>query len=438
MMQTRSLDVYLRGEPVGRLDYIGPADYRLTYNDRLAAQTGADPLSLSLPISRRVHRGPALRNYLDNLLPDDDGVRRRWATEAGLDSHDPFELLSAYGADVAGAAEFYPAGSARSTDGAFEPVGEADIARKIRAIHADQFAWTDPEHAGGRFSLGGAQGKFALAWRDQAWWEPSGVQPSTHIFKPGVRGIKDAEVVEYVLMTSARLLGLPAAEVQLMDFQGERSLVIQRFDRVEAEYGRVLRLRQEDLCQAFGLSSLRKYEVNNGPGSSQILALLRRIRNPDRARVATAEFVRALLFSWLVLNTDAHLKNYSIQLASGTFTLAPLYDVSSMLPYLKLQDQSESSLLDAYERTVLSMRLVESYFVGEMIGFEWRGLAREAGLDRDEFLAWARELCVATPLVVQAVINSLAPTAASEVTSLLADRIVPRAAQALASLGKAG
>lgn len=33
MMQTRSLDVYLRGEPVGRLDYIGPADYRLTYDE---------------------------------------------------------------------------------------------------------------------------------------------------------------------------------------------------------------------------------------------------------------------------------------------------------------------------------------------------------------------------------------------------------------------
>ena len=44
----------------------------------------------------------------------------------------------------------------------------------------------------------------------------------------------------------------------------------------------------------------------------------------------------AVLFNYLVLGTDAHAKNYSLLYGrGGEFTLAPLYDLSSYLPYVR-------------------------------------------------------------------------------------------------------
>ena len=37
-----------------------------------------------------------------------------------------------------------------------------------------------------RFSLGGIQGKFALARIGEGWFEPNGRAASTHIVKPGM------------------------------------------------------------------------------------------------------------------------------------------------------------------------------------------------------------------------------------------------------------
>lgn len=413
------LDVYLYGVKVAELDYLAPLRYRLSYLEDWVSRPDALPLSHSLPLTSRTHDGDRLLNFLDNLLPDGERVRERWAIEAGLDRPEPFELLRAYGREVAGAVSFSRRGEPPREDGILTPTDDDEIALRIRRLRRDDSDWIDPASAGGKFSLGGAQGKFALARDAESWWEPDGAYPTTHIFKPRVTGISDGEVVEYVMMTAASALGLVAAPVELGVFQGEQSLVVQRFDRARSG-DEVIRLHQEDLCQAMGFARLRKYEQYGGPGYRQILEFLARYADPGARR----RFAESVFFSWLVLNTDAHAKNYSIQMLPDRTLLAPLYDLSSLLPYIR-PDDPEARQVDI-PATRLSLKLVDDYRAGSMTHFEWRGAARDADIAPDEFIDWARRITELLPLAVDAAISSLPRAVDDTIATRLSERIQER------------
>ena len=75
-----------------------------------------------------------------------------------------------------------------------------------------------------------------------------------------------------------------------------------------------------------------KYQEDGGPGISQITTLIRRVS--ANADVDVPRFLKANMFNWLIGGTDAHAKNYSFLIgADDEIRLAPLYDLSSQLPY---------------------------------------------------------------------------------------------------------
>jgi serine/threonine-protein kinase HipA len=75
-------------------------------------------------------------------------------------------------------------------------------------------------------------------------------------------------------MTAARGLGLDVADVTVEDIAGEVALVVKRFDRAESD-GQLVRIHQEDFCQALGLPPARRYEINGGPSIAAIVEVLR-------------------------------------------------------------------------------------------------------------------------------------------------------------------
>ena len=422
------LDVHLLGEHAAILEYLSRERYRLVYNEAWVESAGP-AISHSLPKTERTHTGRAVFDFLDNLLPDSTAVREEWARRGGLSNADPFHLLAAHGADVAGALEFYPAGTVPLKDGSFAAVSDEEIAVRIRAIRDNLPVPTAEEAGNGYFSLGGAQGKFALALRDGRWYDSTGIHPSTHIFKPKVTGMIDGEIVEHVTMASMYLLGFPAAETAITKFADEHSLVVKRFDREQRMSGPVRRIHQEDMAQALGVPRLRKYEKDGGPDYRRILALLDRL---PRATAAAAKerFAKSLVFSWLVLNTDAHAKNYSLDLTPQISTLTDMYDVSSLLPYVKPRGDQPHDLLTAFDKTQLSMKISGSYEAGDMGPFEWKAVARDAGLDSEGFLDWARLLAATAPTVFNAVVASLPAEHQTHTIERLLERLLVRAGQA--------
>jgi len=116
-----------------------------------------------------------------------------------------------------------------------------------------------------------------------------------------------------------------------MVFGEEIAIIIERFDRASVA-GEVRRIHQEDLCQALGVSPLRKYEADGGPGAEELFRVIE--EHGSDAYQDLERATDALLFSWLTAGTDAHAKNYSLLLGpDGLARLSPLYDLATAAPY---------------------------------------------------------------------------------------------------------
>ncbi|MFT2752643.1 HipA domain-containing protein [Clavibacter sp. Sh2088] len=432
---TRVLDVHLYGALVATVEQTRPRHYVLDYTQEWSDAEGP-PVSLSLPVEQRRHEGAVVFNFIDNLLPDSGPVRDAWAREAGLDDTEPFQLLAVHGADVAGALEFYPTGVESRSTGRLHALSDESIAERIRAIRDDlpDPALVDGE--AGRFSLGGAQGKFALALRDGKWFAPAGVHPSTHIFKPKVVGLADGEIIEHVTMTALPLLGIPAARTEMLDFGVERSLVVTRFDRQAAADGGLTRFHQEDLVQATGTPRLKKYQRDGGPGYRDVLGQLDRIPDREIAELAKSRFVEALFASWFLLNTDAHGKNFSLRHAAPASDLTEMYDFSSLLPYVRPRGDERKDLLRAFGATRMSMAIAGRYEAESMGAFEWAAVAREAGLAGDAFIRWAKDFVALAPAVFRIVAEGLSESHRTSTVELLLDRLEIRSEQVLRILDR--
>lgn len=187
-------------------------------------------VSLCLPRDDE-HALGAAAAYLDNLLPDDENVRARWAQKRGSKSTAPFDLLANYGEDVAGAIVLSPRNDlpARAPGPLIEAT-EDDIAARIAAIREESTSWFDPD-VDARMSLAGAQGKFSLAKVGDRWFWPTYEQPSTHIFKPPAKEHKQIEFYENMGLEFAERLGLAASVSSHVDFLGQPTFMVERWDR---------------------------------------------------------------------------------------------------------------------------------------------------------------------------------------------------------------
>lgn len=328
---TKSLDVYLYGLHVATISRSRRA-IQLRYEPGYITSEKPVPISVQLPVVDGVAPSEITTRFLENLLPDRPDVRTRWAREAKLTSESAFDLLSVYGADVAGALEFYPTGTTPRDVSSLNAVSDKDIAERIRQIRTDDSDWLARNQVEQGFSLGGAQGKFALALADGRWVQPTGKHPSTHIFKPGVDAYHGSDVTEHITMQVAQKLGLRVANTRVGIFDGEHVLIVERFDRIPASE-QYTRVHQEDLAQATGKSYVNKYERDGGPGYRELFTVFDRNLAPADARSAKRRFAECLVFSWVIGHNDGHTKNYSITHSPDGPFLSPFYDLNTILPF---------------------------------------------------------------------------------------------------------
>ena len=132
-------------------------------------------------------------------------------------------------------------------------------------------------------------------------------------------------------MRLARTIGLEAAGVEYRNAGGKRFLLIERYDRRAGEDGQIIRLHQEDLCQALGYTSARKYASDGGPVFRDCFDLVRRVTT--RPAAETLKLLDAVLFNLVIGNADAHAKNFSLLYLPDGTNLAPLYDLLCTVAY---------------------------------------------------------------------------------------------------------
>ncbi|MFT4173937.1 MAG: type II toxin-antitoxin system HipA family toxin [Rhodocyclaceae bacterium] len=409
----QSLDVWMNGIPVGTWTRAA-GEERLDYFDSWIAAREARPLSLSLPFTpgNTPWRGAAVAAFFDNLLPDSDAIRRRLAQRHRLAGTQAFDLLTALGRDCVGALQLLPAGQAphelASIQG--DVLDEAGIAALLRAA-------TTPAPLGDaagddlRLSIAGAQEKTALLRQGDRWLLPHGSTPTTHIFKLplGRVGNMQADMRtsvenEWLCARLVAAFGLPVAHCDMARFEDQKVLVVERFDRRPARDGRwIVRLPQEDMCQATGTSPLLKYQADGGPGIAAIMAIL---AGSARADADRRDFFKAQVVFWLLAATDGHAKNFSItHLPQARYQATPLYDVLSAHPII---GRGRNHIAPQKARLAMAVRGRSNHYLIERIeARHWVAQAQQVGLGQAAAEDILAEVAAAAPGAVDAVSRQL-------------------------------
>lgn len=334
---SKTLEIYMNGLFVGSLNRPSTGVMELVYSDEW--MVSGRSISLSLPVITKSHRGEKVANYFDNLLPDNENIKRRIQMRFKADSTNSVDLLSEIGRDCIGAIQLLPEGSTPTDTKTIkaEPLSEVEISEILTDYQASPLGMQ--EDSDFRISIAGAQEKTALLMHNGKWCRPAGATPTSHIFKLPMGVINNKFDMtssienEWLCGEIIKGFGLPVANMQIMTFGESKALVVERFDRKLAEDGKwIIRLPQEDMCQAMGISPAIKYESDGGPGIESIMKILQGSENSMNDR---RTFMKSVFIFWLLGAIDGHGKNFSIFLSAGDkYKMTPLYDVLSAYPLL--------------------------------------------------------------------------------------------------------
>lgn len=128
---------------------------------------------------------------------------------------------------------------------------------------------------------------------------------------------------EYFCLLAARKSGLTVANAELLlDGKG---LAIDRFDIVNGR-----RIGFEDMCSLFGMPSASKYQAT----TEMLLDRVKLLSIEEGAAERSAkELFKAMVFSQVIRNGDAHLKNFGILFDGYNIQFAPIFDLVTTSAY---------------------------------------------------------------------------------------------------------
>jgi serine/threonine-protein kinase HipA len=317
------LAVELYGIPVGAL--IGTwRTFDFVTDPAAVARFGIDSeiLSLAIPLTAVPVRARKDRrqNFFRELLPE-GRMLSRLAQDAAVPEQDVIGLLRAYGRDIAGALQIWdPDVAGEPKNPALEQLDDAGVAALLRHVSENPLG---NKPVGGKTSLAGVQDKIVLARTNGSWNRVIDGWPSTHILKPASRDHPTSIYDEEYGARLARAAGLTHFATWIEEFDGERAVVIERYDRApDAPQGRI---HQEDFSQILGAAGNQKYQKYGGRVSlERVAGIFARLGD----RESMERLFTLVVVSVAVGNLDLHTKNVSLlHPLDAPVTLAPAYDV---------------------------------------------------------------------------------------------------------------
>ena len=333
-MTTRILKVMLWGREVGRL-CIDPRRHLpyFEYN-REWIETGLDisPLdaSIKLPQNLRPIFGASEKMYqklppfLADSLPDAWGneLFEQWRLQQGIKPGEitPLDKLAFIGKRAMGALEFYPETSNFNPKEEINLKALIDLAEQIYTqrenvrIDPEQSLTMQALMAVGT-SAGGRQPKAIIAINRETGEIRSGQVGNMKgfdycILKFGIKERSTAEL-EMTYYEMAKKAGIQMMPCWLMDVEGDKHFVTQRFDR-EGEK----KLHMQTLAALY-------------PEADSYERLLWVCRKMRLSELDSEEVFRRMVFNILANNTDDHNKNFSFLMdEQGRWRLSPAYDMT--------------------------------------------------------------------------------------------------------------
>ncbi|MEA1966843.1 MAG: type II toxin-antitoxin system HipA family toxin [Thermodesulfobacteriota bacterium] len=319
------------------------------------------PISLSLPCREKKYSPAISTAFFENLLPENN-ARTILAFNRRFDKKDTFAFLENFGEDCAGALSIIHEKSKMDfAPGQYQCIN-TELMEALDKIMGSSGKYTlFPEMKKARLSIAGVQDKLPVYIENDQFYLPvTSGSATTHIIKPANAGFPDIPRNEAFCMELARHAGLVVPDSKLMKIGNHELFVVNRYDRekttrhaymktrptncnhrlskfVVADENDhvpampVIRIHQEDFCQAMGLPADRKYQETGGPGFLQCRELADEFLS-DQGVDVRSNFANIMTFNYLIGNHDAHGKNFSI-IHEPNLKFAPFYDLLSTQVY---------------------------------------------------------------------------------------------------------
>jgi serine/threonine-protein kinase HipA len=130
------LNVFLNSRLIGVLRREASGAISFRYDRAWLDWEFVMPVSLSLPLREQAYSGAPVIAVFDNLLPDNDALRRTIAARTRAGGSDAYSLLAAIGHDCVGALQFLPQDVDPGPAGAVEGdlISEGEIATLIENL----------------------------------------------------------------------------------------------------------------------------------------------------------------------------------------------------------------------------------------------------------------------------------------------------------------
>ena len=342
-MATYRVSLERNGEMIliGTIQGNRDSDMAFRYRQEYLDDPTAIPISQSLPLRKEEYEPETTRIFFDGMLPEGFTRQqiRKWihGEEGGY-----IDVLNYLGRECLGGLQVLQEGEPVPVPG-YERISD----EKVKELAEEGASASTEIIAKTHLSLSGASGKVGLFYdsAENQWYLPYGTAPSTHIVKQSHVRYDGIVANELMSLRTAQLCGIPVPNSSIIRRGGREDdsvlLASQRYDRVYSVGTEKIisgkrapnRLHQEDFAQALGISAADKYEKQPRGYLSAMFDLLRRISaDPIRDQRLLWEMI---VFDYLIGNTDAHLKNFSLLYTPDQkkIRLAPAYDIVGTVVY---------------------------------------------------------------------------------------------------------
>ncbi|OZG73078.1 hypothetical protein BTA51_11305 [Hahella sp. CCB-MM4] len=286
-----------------------PAQYQFTY------LPDATPVSKTMPIKAEPYNSGVLHPIFEMNLPE--GFIRRYLSDLLIryTKIDDLLFLALQGKNGIGRLSYKSVIEREEV--------ETDSLEEILAWSGEGLFQSLLRRHVFNGTLSGVQPKVLL----NAGEERSSLVSPQYIVKTGGPEFPRLALNEYLCLSFAREAGIAVPDVWLSDNQ--ELLVLKRFDQRNG-----LQLGMEDYCVLMGKQGGDRYRSSYESGA-KVAGPLYRV-GPE----GLIEYYRYVVFSCIVRNGDAHLKNFALlyEHPSEQPWLAPLYDVVCTSLYPDMED----------------------------------------------------------------------------------------------------
>ena len=366
--QTPQIEVFAKDKCVGKLIFTSPHECNFEY-DEVWMEIGY-PISPHLPFTSKAEPKSVI-SFIRNLFPEGSAFDMLLESE-NVSGKNLYAILKAIGRDTVGMLTF-SCTPAKST-AELRRITNTEIIQRLNK-NSSMVIWDGKF----RLSVAGVQNKLnVFIDDDDDLFLADGNYSSTHILKFSSNDFNNIVINELFCMRLAAKIGIDAAQVNIRHINNHSILVVKRFDRnIRPDY--IEKRHIIDGCQALDLPPEYKYErlfgdnrdvahIRDGVSIKKLFEFTENCTVPALAKQRLLDWI---LFNLIIGNSDSHGKNISFHTGRGGYSVAPFYDLVSVI--FEAKNKSEIN-------TSLAMAIGDNFDINNITAYDLLSMAEECDI----------------------------------------------------------